>query len=569
MVVEEEEALDNAASDQGGLAKLLRPYSVLRGNRAFDLIFMGQAASLLADWLYIVSLIVIAYSVTKSATFVALLTFVRLSPYALFLPFTGSLADRGNRRLLLVGANLGRGACVLGLLLVDSKSTIWLAFPFVFAITTLASLFRPTIQSTVPAVVPPDNLVQANSLLSQVESVSFVLGPGLGGLFILAGRPQAAFVVTGAAYVTSALILFSIRIPPRVQHERPTEGAWLSQTLAGFRFLFRENQGVLAAFMLTIAAAGLLSGAFWTLILVLAESTFHLGGQGTGYLNAANGIGGLCGGLTVGMLLTKLRLNQLFIVGSAINFAAVVLVGVSPFGIGAFLALIIFGISDVVSQVSGITVIQTATPGELLGRVFGAYESTLVGSMLLGTLLAGPLIMLLGPRGATIALAAVSFAILGISAPRLHKMEHVLGVRIFLRQVPVLTTLSLQVLDDLASRLHVEAHPPGTEIVRQGDVGDRLYLVKTGQVDVSYESDGRPRVHLATLSTMDFFGEIALLRDVQRTATVTSRDNVETYSLLRDDFQDILRRSRELELAMAGTSDQRLSDTTSKLVLRR
>jgi MFS family permease len=561
--------LDNGLEDPSFLDRLLRPYAVLRGNRTFDLLFAGQSASLLADWLYIVSLIVIAYNVTKSATFVALLTFVRLSPYALFLPFTGSLADRGNRRLLLIGANLGRGACVLGLLFVDSKSTIWLAFPLVFTITTLASIFRPAIQSTVPAIVAPDELVKANSLLSQVESVSFVLGPGLGGIFILVGHPQFAFVVTGLAYTLSALTFTFIHIPPRVAEERPTEGAWLSQTLAGFRFLFRENQGVLAAFMMTIAAAGLLSGAFWTLILVLAVKTFHLGGQGTGYLNAANGIGGIIGGFAVGLLITKLRLNQLFMVGSAVNFLVVVLVGVSPFGAGAFLALIVFGISDVISQVSGITVIQTATPRELLGRVFGAYESTLVGSMLLGTLAAGPLITVLGPRGAAVALALVSFTILGISAPRLRKMEDVLGVRIFLRQVPVLTTLSLQVLDDLASRLQVEAYGPGSEIVRQGDAGDRLYIVKSGQVDVSYESDGRPRVHLATLSKMDYFGEIALLRDVQRTATVRSLDHVETYSLQRADFQEILKRSRELELAMAGTSDARMTETRSKMMLRR
>lgn len=568
-MVVDEQTKESSEIDTSFLHKLMKPYGVLRGNRAFDLIFLGQSASLLADWLYIVSLIVIAYSVTKSATFVALLTFVRLSPYALFLPFTGSLADRGNRRLLLIGANLGRGACVLGLLFVDSKSTIWLAFPLVFVITTLASIFRPSLQSSVPAVVPPDNLVQANSLLSQVESVSFVLGPGLGGVFILIGHPQAAFVVTGLAYTLSALTFIFIRIPRRELEVRPTEGAWLSQTLAGFRFLFRENQGVLAAFMMTIAAAGLLSGAFWTLILVLAVQTFHLGGQGTGYLNAANGIGGLLGGLAVGLLITRLRLNQLFMVGSAVNFLVVILIGLSPFGAGAFLALIVFGFSDVISQVSGITVIQTATPSELLGRVFGAYESTLVVSMLLGTLAAGPLISLWGPRAAAVTLALVAFGVLAIASPRLRRMEDVLGVRIFLREVPVLTTLSLQVLDDLASRLQVQSYDPGVDIVHQGDTGDSLYIMKSGHVDVSYESDGRPPVHLARLSKMDYFGEIALLRDVQRTATVRSVDVVETYTLHRTDFQEILRRSRELELAMAGTSDARMSDTRSKLVLRR
>ncbi|HEX6510239.1 MAG TPA: MFS transporter [Chloroflexota bacterium] len=565
----EAESLEEVEPQTGWIGHLLAPYRVLQGNRSFDLIFAGQSASFLADWLYIVSLIVIAYAVTGSATFVAILTFVRLSPYALLMPFMGMLADRGDRRLMLILTNLGRGACVLGLLAVDSKGTIWLAFPLVFAITTLSSIFRPTIRSMVPEVVDSDHLVQANSLLSQVESLSFVVGPGLGSVFILIGHPQAAFAVTGLAYIGAAVAFYFVKHVPRVEHGRPVEGGWLSQNLAGFRFLFRENQGVLAAFTLAIAATGLLSGAFWTLILVLAETTFHLGPQGTGYLNAANGIGGLLGGLIVGLLLTKLRLNQLFIVALIINFAVVIVVGASPIGAGAFAAFIVFGITDVVAQVAGVTVIQTATPSELLGRVFAAFESILVLSMLIGTLLAGPLIGFFGPRAATIALAVASLAILAGCLPLLLKMQEVLGVRIFLRQIPVLTALSLQVLDDFASRLQVERFTPGTEIVHQGDYGDRLYIMKSGDVDVSYESDGRPRVHLATLSTMDYFGEIALLRDVQRTASVHAKDEVEAYSLMRTDFQELLKRSRELELAMAGTSDARLTDTQSKLVLHR
>src|SRR5215207_8833375 len=550
---------------------MLGPYGVLRGNRDLTLLFGGQVVSAFGDWLYILALVVLAYDLTGSATLVAALTFVRLLPYALFLPFSGLLADRGNRKALMIGADLGRGVCMLGLLFVGSPETIWVAFPLVFLATSLSSLFNPAMNSVLPAIVgDEEDLVSANSIWSQMDALSFVLGPALGGVLALLGEPWLAFLINGLTFLISAATLLFVRLPSREISERAEEEeGWFSETLAGFRFLFKENEGVLAAFTITITGIGLMGGAIWTLTVVLAEKTFGLGGQGAGFLNAAYGAGGLLGGFVVGAVASRMRLGSAFIWGTAVSSVVAILFGLSPAGVLPFVLILALGVTDVFSEVSSNTILQTGTPEELLGRVFGAFESTLIFSMLVGAVVIGPLIDLAGPRAATVILTLVSVALLLLCLPRLRRIEEALGVRIFIRRVPVLAGLPHRVLEDLASRMRLESIPENTAIVREGDVGDRLYIVKEGEAEVVARGDGEKEVTLATLSKTDYFGEIALLRDVPRTATVRSRDSMELYSLERDDFRELLERSEQVRAAMTGASDARYVETQNRLLLRR
>jgi MFS family permease len=560
------------ASGSTLLSRMLGPYAVLRSNRNLQLLFGGQVISTFGDWLYVVALVVLAYDLTGSATLVAAITFVRLLPYALFLPFSGVLADRGNRKALMIGADLGRGACMLGLLFVGSEETLWIAFPLVFLATAFSSLFKPAMSSVLPALVgDEENLVKANGIWSQMDALSFVLGPALGGVLVLLGEPRLAFLINGLTFLISAATLLFVRVPPREAAERREGGeeGWLSETVAGFRFLFKENEGVLAAFTLTITGIGLMGGAMWTLTVVLAEETFGLGGQGTGFLNAAYGAGGLLGGLVVGAAASRLGLGSTFIWGTAISSAVAILFGLSPAGVLPFVLILALGVTDVFSDVASTTVLQTGTPNELLGRVFGAFESTLIFSMLVGAAVIGPLIDITGPRAATVILTLISVALLIVCLPRLKRMEDALGVRVFFRQVPVLTSLSHRAIDDFASRVQVEKVPSGTDIVRQGERGDRLYILKEGEAEVSARGSEGREVEVATLSKHDYFGEIALLRDVPRTATVRSRSPVELYSLGRSDFQELLERFEDLRAAMTGTGDARYVETQTRLLLRR
>jgi MFS family permease len=231
----------------GVLGRMLGPYGVLRGNRNLQLLFGGQVVSSFGDWLYVLALGILAYEITGSATVVAVLTFARLLPYAVLLPFSGVLADRGNRKVLMISADLGRGACMLGLLFAGSEETLWIAYPLVFLATVFSSLFQPAMSSVLPAIVGnEEKLVEANSIWSQMDAVSYVLGPALGGVLALLGVPELAFVINGATFLVSAATLLFVHVPPREAPETAEgdeEESWLSETLAGFRFLFRENEG--------------------------------------------------------------------------------------------------------------------------------------------------------------------------------------------------------------------------------------------------------------------------------------------------------------------------------------
>lgn len=562
-----------AESGTGIVGSMLGPYGVLRGNRNLQLLFGGQVVSSFGDWLYTLALAVLAYDITGSATIVAVLTFARLLPYALLLPFSGILADRANRKALMISADLGRGACMLGLIFVGSEETLWIAFPLVFAATALSSLFKPAMSSVLPAIVgDEEDLVKANSIWSQMDALSFVLGPALGGALVLIGAPQLAFLINGLTFLASAGTLVFVRLPPRETREQSpeeAEGGWLGDTLAGFRFLFRENQGVLAALTVAVGSLTLVGGAFWTLTVVLAEESFGLGGEGAGFLTAAYGAGGLLGGFVTSVVASRLLPGSAFTWSLVISSTIFLFFGVSPAGVLPFALLVIVGAFDIVAEVNGTTIIQTGTPDELLGRVFGAFESVLVMAMLAGALIVGPMIELLGPRATTVVFAVVSLLILLLCLPRLRKLEGVLGVRMFVRKVPSLAGLSHAVLEDLASRMRLEEVPDGTEIVREGAIGDRLYIVKEGEAEVVARGGAGREVNVANLTKNDYFGEIALIRDVPRTATVRSRGPVKLYSLGREDFQRLLERSEELESAMTGASDARYVETQNRLLLRR
>jgi hypothetical protein len=421
-----------------------------------------------------------------------------------------------------------------------------------------------------PAVVgDEDKLVQANTIRSQVDGLAFVVGPSLTGVLILLGQTRAAFAINAVTYLASAFTLLLVRVPSRSEPQRPSEGGWLAATLAGFRYLFRENDGVLAAATLAVAAQCVLSGAIWTLIVVLAVQTLHLGSQGTGFLNTAYGAGGLIGGFLVGPVSGRLRVAPGFIVATGASAVLATLFGFSPAGYIPFALLALIGLSDVFVQVFATTIIQTATPRDLLGRVFGALESSFIVAMLIGTLAAGPLIGAVGPRATCVMLGLLGVVVLALYLPRLRKLESALGVRIFLRRVPVLTTLSRAMVEDLALRVQLDQVAPGTTLVRQGDVGDRLFIIKEGDVDVMVSDDSGRSTTVATLSKTDYFGEIALLRDVPRTASVVARGPVQLYSLGRSDFSELLARSHELRAALSGVSDTRYQETQNHMLMRR
>ena len=407
---------------------LPRLYRVLRGNHALAFLVTGQALSSLADWLLALALAVLAYTASHSATIVALLTVTRLLLYGLVLPLAGAVLDGCDRRNLMVGVGVGRALCMLCLLLVQSPATLPLVFPIAFLSASLSTLLRPTINAALPTMVAAEDWLPANSLLSQLDSLSHVAGPALGGLLVLLGALPLAFLLTAVAFALSAVAFLWVRLPQRAATARPRVEDVRSEVLAGFRFLFRDNEGVLAALTLTAAGLILMGGAYYSLAAVLTQKTFHLGSQGIGFLEATYSVGGILGSLLVGPATHKWRLGRMVVAGAALSALATALFGLSPAGVWPFVCIAVIGVADIVVQVCATTLLQAATPPELLGRTFIAFEAALICAMLLGALTAGPLLHVLGPRGATVAFALLAGTVLLVCLPRLRRMKDVLGL---------------------------------------------------------------------------------------------------------------------------------------------
>lgn len=527
------------------------PSHILRGNRPLSFLLCGQACSSLADWLLAVVLSVLVYDISHSGTAVALLSFTRLVPYGVVLPWSGIVLDRIDRRILVIGLGLGRAVCMLGLLLVHSRATLPLAFPLVFVSSSLSCVLRPTINATIPVLVSDGDTVAANSLVSLVDGVAHILGPALAGAFVLLHQTHAALLVTAGAFLLSALAFFSARMPDRDLREASSADLTLRELLGGFRFVLRENQHVLVALTVTAAGIALLAGGYYSLAVVLSTQSFHFGNQGVGWLDAVYGIGNLAGSLIVGALLRGRRIAHLFISGAALNSLAVVLLAVSPAGLTPFACIGLVGVAGVVVQVTGTTILQAAAPRDMLARVFTAFEAALVVATLVGALAVGPLLRLTGPRLATICFAVVGFILLLVSLPLLRSLEDVLGLRVFLRSVPLLAGLPRALLDEVAPRFKSGSAAHGEVIVREGEPGDTLYIIRRGQVEVSV--GGRP---VRKLGPAGYFGEVALLQQGPRTASVRASAPTEFYTLDRATFQTLLQHANGLEPRLTREAEQ-------------
>jgi len=324
----------------------------------------------------------------------------------------------------MITADLGRGWCMLGLVAVSARERVWLAFPLVFVATGLGCLFRPALGATLPSVARGEGeLVRANALMSQIDAVSILLGPALSGVLILLGEPRVAFVVNALTYAVSAGTLLLLRLVRPERTCAAAAGGWLTELAVGARFLFGARGGALGAVALTTGALSMFNGASWTVLVVLAMQTWGFGSQGASFLLVAYGVGGLFGGLVVGAILRRLGSVAAFAGSLAVAGVAVVLFGLSPAGLLPFALLASFGLADVCNQVVSTTFIQTATPDELKGRVFGAFEAIVVGTVLIGALVTGPLVTIAGPRTTTVVLGFVALVALVLAMPYLRRLD--------------------------------------------------------------------------------------------------------------------------------------------------
>jgi predicted MFS family arabinose efflux permease len=399
----------------------------------------------------------------------------------------------------------------------------------------MQSIFRPTQAALLPTLSrSPEELTAANLVLTTIESVGVFVGPAIGGILLALVGVDAIFAASAVAFLLSALLLAGVRAESPETKAAPSPRGLLRESFAGFTTIARDRR--LRLIVGLYGAQTLVAGALNVLIVVSALELFDLGESGIGFLNSAVGIGGLLGGMVALVLLGRNRLGSDFALGLMLWGAPILLIGVFPEPPVALLLLGVVGLGVTLVDVAGLTLLQRAVPDEVLTRVLGVVQSVFVGTLGLGAILAPVLISAFEIRGALIISGALLPVLAALFWRRLIALddEALAPTRelALLRQIAIFQPLPPATLDQVASSLIPVSVTAGTEIVRKGEHGDRFYIVASGEVEVVGEGE-----QVGTLGPSErYFGEIALLRDVPRTATVTAKTDVELYALERDEF---------------------------------
>jgi MFS family permease len=494
---------------------------------------VAWASSILGTWAYGIAVVVYAYE-QGGATAVGVVGLARWLAAAAASPFAALLGDRYDRRWVMVASVLARFALIgAAAAAIFSDAPAIVVYALAGLVGVAATAFRPAEAALIPTLArTPEELTAANVAASTIESVGIFGGPALGGLLLAATGPATVFSVTAGMLLLSAVILSGVR-PPQPDAQRREPESVVEELLAGFRIIGRERR--LRLLVGLFSAQTFVDGMLNVLIVVIALKLLDTGNAGVGFLNSAVGIGGLLGAVAAATLVGRRRLAADFGLGIFIWGLPIALVAVWPNQAFALVLLGIVGIGNTLVDVSGMTLMQRAAPDEVLARVFGVLESILLLTVGLGALVAPLLLNWLGTRGALVVAGALLPLLVVPAWPQLTAIDRAARVPAerlaLLRGNSIFAALPAPTLEQLADRLQEVRVPAGDVIVRQGETGDRFYLIEAGSVAVAV--DGKPGNELGP---GEGFGEIALLRDVPRTATVTARTDAVLYALERDAF---------------------------------
>jgi MFS family permease len=521
------------ASLRRRIGESLRAFRAVFANPDLRRVELAQAGSVIGQWGYEVALAVFAYR-DGGATTVGLVALVRLLPAAIVAPFAALLGDRFSRKWVMVAADLAR-VCAMG----GAAAAAFAGAPAVVVyalavVTALASTaFGPAQSALLPTLArSPEELTAANATSTSLESLGFFLGPALGGILLAVTSVGAVFAATAALFLLSALVLSRITSDSRGDPTAEPESIG-REALAGFRAIVGERRLRLVVGL--YGAQTLVAGIMRVLVVVTALGILDLGPSGVGFLNSADGVGGLAGVLLVLGMITTARLSGVLGLGILMWGVPLIVLGLWPSVPLALVCFGVIGLGNILVDVAGLTLLQRTAPDKVRARVFGVWESVFLATIGLGAIIAPLLISAFGPQGALIAAGAGLAVVVLLFWRRLGTVDAPALVPerelALLREIPIFAPLPPVTLEQLASHLSHVRLAPGELVFGRGEHGDRFYIVERGEVTV--EPEGRPAV---TLGRGGSFGEIALLRDVPRTATVTARTDVELWALERDIF---------------------------------
>jgi predicted MFS family arabinose efflux permease len=499
-----------------------------------ELAYFGFNMAEYATW---VAIMVWAYGLggPGAATLVAL---IQLIPAGLFAPVAAYAADRYRRdRVLFVGCAwqaLSLGGTAFALRAAAPPAVI-LGLAIVAAISITVT--RPIQGVILPSIThSPADLTAANAVSSLAETVGIFVGPLAGGLILAQTGPGEVFALFAVVSAVAAILvsgLPAIRPPVAAARAASVRGA-IEATFGGFGVL-RDRPRV-RALVVVLTSTMVLIGALDLLFVATAVDLLHLGGSWAGFFYAAFGFGGVVGASASVVLVGRRRLTPALATGAAICGGSVSVVGLVPAALGAPLLFLCAGAGFSLATVAGRTLLQRTAPEASLARVFGVLEGMTMFAYALGTLATGAVISMLGIAPALVLAGLLVPAVVVVTWSTLASVDRDakpidVEALALLRRLPIFAPLSAPSMERILAGATWLDVPMGTAVIREGDLGDRYYVIGTGRVAAS--AAGRL---LSERGPGEGFGEIALLRDVPRTATVTALTPLRLVSIERGDF---------------------------------
>jgi MFS family permease len=540
---------------------------------------LALVGSVIGDWAFSVAIGVYAFK-NGGATALGVISVVRYLTMAVLASVLAVLADRLDRRRLMIGADVVRAVLAFvaaAIVLADGPALPVYALSVLIGIVGLT--FRPAQAALLPSLVRnPSELTAANVASSTINSIGFFVGPMIAGLMLAFTDVGSVMVFNALTFVWSAAMVFGVR-PTTVVIEttqdletvtevdaaaddqepadqEPADQAGMFAGMSdGYRLIFRNRD--LRLIVALYVAQTIVAGCSAVYEVTIALDLLEMSDSGVGVLDAALGVGGLIGSFVALMLSQRGKLSRDFGIGVALWAAPLLLVTAFASIPAALITMMLIGIGNSMVDVNAETIIQRLVPEDVLGRVFGALDGAAIAGMAIGAAIMPVMIATIGLRSGLLIIAVAVTLLVVLTIPGLVRVDQTAlapeGLDL-IKGVAMLAVLPEHVIERLARTSERVTVPAGSLVFAEGDEGDRFYIVESGVAQVS--KSGRP---VADLSAGESFGEIALIRDVPRTASVAALTDLTARAIDRRHFLAAVTghadASRQAELVIGRFSD--------------
>jgi predicted MFS family arabinose efflux permease len=547
-------------------------------DRDVRLLIGGTGLSQIGDWLYNVALIVFVLERTGSGAWIAAAGIVRLLPYVVFGTIGGMIADRRPRRATMIQSDLIRAAVMFTLTVVAARDGSPLAAIVLAGIaTTFSVAYGPCVNAAIPRIVGEDDLSAVNTLSATVTNLSYALGPALGGILLILGSPTAAFAVNGVTFLLSAVLTRAIRADLGPDAARladvPIAAAVAgpsSDVFEGFRAL--TSSPFVIALVVTQVATNVLYGMETVLYALTSTQRLGMDIEGVAFLYAAIGVGGIAAAGLAHRLSRRSEAGLVLAVATVLCGLPMATIAVVSEPSVALVVLLIEGAAMIVVDVMVVTSLQRLLGGDVLGRAFGTLDALIVAGILAGSILAPILVTTVGLEAALLiggAMMLLAGCAVLLQAKKIDgSIEAYAGPlreRVAsLRRLAIFRGASRATLEHVAEVIREESVEAGVVVIRQGDVPDDLFVVLAGTLQVSASTpEGQHAV--AELGPGHYFGEIGLLRQVPRVATVRTMTRCRLYRIPGQEFLEIVSQGAVRSRTLTRSAQSRLAALPSNV----